>query len=274
MAKIVLFGRVAGLLLLAAVSQASAQAPLPQTSSPQTSSERVAADPAGQYVLIKTVVAQGSNVAGRPSPMANPQGYDVLGYCWSPYHVLGDWAGRSGLTGRMIVLALETLSWARDLGRGGYPAAPLNAAIGNYEAAMIAAGLTDAARERAVDAFRSELETVARGAPGAVKTRKQGGCGGPGPAVQLRYQTVPKEGRAWFIAKPLHDICRAQQLDVEDNTRCDYWAAPTEAAPLAFVGDIAWLARWSDGTMAHGTFDSKTAGELGVVTLRQPVPRK
>ena len=139
---------------------------------------------------------------------------------------------------------------------------------------MVAAGLTDAARERAVDAFRSELEAMARSAPGAVKTRKQGGCGGSGAAVQLRYQTVPKEGRAWFIAKPLHDICRAQQLDADDPTRCDYWATPTEAQPLAFVGDVAWLARWADGIVSHGAFDTKTAGESGIVTLRQTVQKK
>lgn len=260
---------VLGLLVLDIAMPAMAQ-----TAIPQTSSARVAADPAGQYVLIKTVVAHASDVAGKPSPMANPQGYDVQGYCWAPYAVLGDWAGRSGLTGRMVVLAMETLSWARDLGRGGYPARPLNAAIGNYEAAMVSSGLTDAARERAVDAFRSELEAAARSAPGAVKTRKQGDCGGPGAAVQLRYQTVPKEGRAWFIAKPLHDICRAQQIDADDPARCDYWAAPTETAPLAFAGDVAWLARWTDGTVAHGTFDSRTAAETGIVTLRQTVQKK
>ena len=273
MGKIAILAQAAGLFLLAAVIPAGAQTASQATVS-QTSSARVAADPAGQYLLIKTVVTQGGAIAGRPNPTANPQGYDVLAYCWTPYFVFGDWAERSGLSGRMLVMARETLAWARDLGRGGYPAEPLNTAIGHYEAAMLASGLTDAARERAVDAFRSELETVARSAVGAVKTRKQGGCGGPGSAVQLRYQTAPKEGRAWFIAKPLHDICRAQQLDADDFTRCDYWAAAKESEPLAFVGEIAWLARWVDGTVARGTFDSKAVGEPGIVTLRETTQKK
>lgn len=267
MAKVTFIACWAALLACAPASIAAAQV------SSQTSSERIRAEPGGQYVLVKTVAAQ-LGIAGRPSPMTDPQGYDVFGYCWTPYAVLGDWAERSGLTGRMVVMALETLAWARDLGRGGYPAQPLNAAIGNYEAAMIAAGLTDAARERAVDAFLSELETASRGAPGAVKTRKQGGCGGSGPAVQLRYQTAPKGGSAWFIARPLHEICRAQQLDADDFTRCDYWTAAKESEPLAFVGDIAWQARWADGAVARGTFDSRNAGDNGMVTLRQTIQRK
>lgn len=251
-------------LLLAGLAPARAQAP--QT---QTSSELVRADPGGQYVLIKTVVGQTGGIAARPAPTANPDGYDVLAYCWAPYHVLGEWAVRSELTGKLVVMALETLAWARDLGRGGYPPEPLNAAIGHYEAAMIASGLTDAARERAIDAFRSELETIARGATGAVKTRKHGGCGGPGPAVQLRYETAPKEGHVSFIPKLLHEICRAQQFAADDLTRCDYWAAGKETEPPAFVGEIVWLARWSDGIVTRGAFDSRTVAEPGIVTLRQ-----
>ena len=240
-----------------------------QTANPQTSSERVTADPSGQYVLIKTVVGQTGGTGGRVIPTAHPDGYDVLAYCWSPYNVLGDWAERSGLTGRMVVLAHETLAWARDLVRVGYPAEPLATAIGHYEAAMIASGLTEAARQRAIDALRSELETIARGATGAAKTRKYGGCAGPGSAVQLRYQTVPKEGRAWFIPRPLREICIAQQLDPDDSTRCDYWAAAKEAEPHFFVGEIAWLVRWPDATVARGNFDAKAVVDPGIVTLGQ-----
>lgn len=262
------------LLASAQVSAATAQTATVQTATvPRTSSERIVADPAGQYLLIKTLMAQ-RGIAGRPNPLTDPEGYDLLGYCWTPAAVLGDWAERSGLAGRMIVMALETRAWARDLGRGGYPAAPLTAAIGNYEVAMIAAGLADSARERALDALLSELATAGRTAPGAIKARRQSGCQGHGATVQLRHRTVPKEGRAWFVARPLHEICRAQQLDADDFTRCDYWAAAREAEPLAFAGEIAWLARWPDDTVARGTFDSRTAGENGIVTLRDAGPRK
>ena len=166
-------------------------------------------------MLIKIVVGQTGGTGGRVIPTAHPDGYDVLAYCWSPYNVLGDWAERSGLTGRMVVLAHETLAWARDLVRVGYPAEPLATAIGHYEAAMIASG------------------------------------------------------RAWFIPRPLREICIAQQLDPDDSTRCDYWAAAKEAEPHFFVGEIAWLVRWPDATVARGNFDAKAVVDPGIVTLRQ-----
>ena len=69
------------------------------------------------------------------------------------------WAERAGLTGAMIVRALETRSWQRDLARTGYPEAPLAEAIGRYEATLVAAGFTGGEAEelrRAMGFKRSE----------------------------------------------------------------------------------------------------------------------
>lgn len=240
-----------------------------QTADTRMSSERVKADPAGQYVLIKTMAASLRPPAAQAAPRGDPEGYDIVG-CWAPYHVLGDWATRAELTGRLVVLALETSAWSRDLVRGGYPAKPLAEAIGRYESAMVAAGATEAARNRALESLAAELETLRRTAPGAIRTRKGGdGCGGPGPAVQLRYKTFPAEGRARFIPKSLHEVCRAQGLDPNDFTRCDYWLESADAEPRFFIGEHVWQARWPDGTTARGEFDARSITEPGVVTLRQ-----
>jgi hypothetical protein len=232
------------------------------------SSERVKADPAGQYVLIKTVAASLTPPATQRTPRDDPEGYDIAG-CWAPEQVLADWAPRADLSGRLIVLALETAAWTRDLARGGYPAAPLGEAIGRYEAAVVAAGATDAARNRGLETFAAELETLRRTAPGAVKTTKAGGCTRPSLAVQLRYKTVPAEGRARFIPKALHELCRAQGLDPADPTRCDYWMESSEGEPRFFIGEQVWQVRWPDGTTVRGEFDARSVSEPGVLTLKQ-----
>ena len=81
-------------------------------------------NPTAQYVLVKTVVGQAMGVVDARAVPAEPEGYNLLKYCWTAENVLGDWAERAGLTGAMIVRALETRSWQRDLARAGYPEAP------------------------------------------------------------------------------------------------------------------------------------------------------
>ena len=251
------------LLLAAICSGATAQ-----TVDTRMSSERIKADPSGQYVLIKTVAGSLTPPATQATPRADPDGYGIAG-CWAPEHVLADWTKPADLGGRLVVLALETAAWARDLARGGYPAGPLGEAIGRYEAAMVAAGATESARNRALESFAAELEALRRTAPGALKTNKGAGCLRPSPAVQLRYKTVPPEGRARFIPKALYELCRAQGIDPVDTTRCDYWMESSENEPRFFVGEHVWQARWPDGTTARGEFDARSVSEPGVLTLRQ-----
>jgi len=118
----------------------------------QSSSERVRDNPSSQYVLIKTVVGQSIGVVDARALPVEPEGYNLLKYRWAAANVLGDWSEHAGLTGAMVTRALEAHSRARDLVRAGYPAATVGEVIGRDEAALIAAGFTAAARERALDA--------------------------------------------------------------------------------------------------------------------------
>lgn len=259
-------GFLAGLLL----SEAAAQAPPPpREPDPRTSSQRVAADPAGQYLLIRKVVVSALPAASKGPLPDVPEGYDVARYCWTPYYVMGDWGKKGGLTSALVVLALEAEQWKRDLGRGGYPAQPLAEAIGRYEAGMLAAGASFDARTKGLPAFQAELENLRRATPGAAKTRLFGGCGGPGPAVQLQFKTQPEGGKPLFIAKTLHAICRAQDVEADDPARCDYWLESDEKEPLFFNGEIVWVVRWMDGTVARGEFDSYKSRDAGTVILRE-----
>ena len=265
-ATIVVAAVVAG---CAAAPPAVAQTGSTMPSPPQFSSERVRDNPSSQYVLIKTVVAQSIGVVDARALPVEPEGYNLLKYCWTVGNVLGDWAEHAGLTGAMVTRALETHSWARDLERAGYPPAPVGEAIGQYEAALIATGFTDAARERALDALTARLEEIRRTAAGAAKLFKANRCDRQIRSMALNHKTAPDDGRVRFIPYVLHQICRAQKLDANDAVRCDYWMNAKADGPMSFAGEMVYSVRWPDGIVTTGQFDPDASRSVGIVTLRQ-----
>lgn len=266
-ATIVVAAVVAG--LAAAAPPAAAQTASIVPSPPRSSSERVRDNPSSQYVLIKTVVGQSIGVVDMRALPVEPEGYNLLKYCWAVANVLGDWSEHAGLTGAMVTGALEAHSWARDLVRAGYPAATVGEVIGRYEAALIAAGFTDAARERALDALIGSLEEIRRAATGAARIFKTNRCGREIRSMALNHKTAPEGGRVRFIPYVLHQICRAQQLDADDPVRCDYWMNAKADGPMSFAGEMVYSVRWPDGTVAGGQFDPNASRDVGIVTLRE-----
>ena len=196
-----------------AQAERSSEASKTQPATLQSSSEKVRDNPTAQYVLVKTVVGQATGVVDARAVSAEPEGYNLLKYCWTAENVLGDWAERAGLTGAMIVRALETRSWQRDLARTGYPEAPLAEAIGRYEATLVAAGFTEAARARAMDGLVMELDGLRRTVPGAAQVRAVHQCERQRRSFGLNYTTLPEDGRARFMPYVLHQVCQAQQLN-------------------------------------------------------------
>ncbi|HYX03747.1 MAG TPA: hypothetical protein VE963_16760, partial [Reyranella sp.] len=57
-----------------------------------SSSEKVRANPPGQYVLVKTVVGKTLGTVDARAQPIEPEGYNLLKYCWTAANVLGDWA--------------------------------------------------------------------------------------------------------------------------------------------------------------------------------------
>jgi hypothetical protein len=249
------------LLLLAAQAQSQT---LP------SSSEKVRSNPAAQYLLIKTVVAKSLGAVDARAEPIEPQGYNLLKYCWAPANVLGDWVKPAGLTGEMVVRALETLSWVRDLERAGYPTNPVAQAVGRYEATLVSAGFTEAARTAALGALVGDLDGIRHGNPGAAAVDAVPRCQAEQRSLSLSYKLTPDDGRARFVPYVLHRICQAQELDPDDPVRCDYWLDGRKDEPMAFAGEIAFSARWPDGATTGGRFDADALRSEGVVTLRRP----
>lgn len=239
----------------------------------QSSSEKVRENPAAQYVLVKTVVGQAMGVMDARAQPPEPEGYNLLKYCWTAENVLGDWAERAGLTGAMVVRALETRSWQRDLARAGYPEAPTAEAIGHYEAALVSAGFTDAIRARAVEALARELDGLRLKTPGAAPVRAVHRCDGQRRSLALNYTTAPADGRVRFMPWVLHQVCQAQQLNPDDEVRCDYWMSSKTDEPISFAGETVYSVRWPDGSTANGRFDPEQSRSAGTVTLRLRPPK-
>ena len=238
------------------------------------SSEKVRDNPGVQYLLMKTVVAQSIGVLKTRALPVEAGGYNLLKYCWTPANVLGGWGESSGLTGQMIVRALETMSWSRDLTRAGYPEAPVAEAIGRYEAALIDASFADATRTRALEVLRAELESLQMRTPGTsdivVRTR----CNQQPSSFGLNVATAPEGGRARFIPYVLHQFCLAQQIDPADAVRCDYWQSAKAEGPMSFAGETVYSVSWPDEVATTGRFNPDEVRATGTVTLRQRPPKK
>lgn len=239
-----------------------------------SSSEKARENPAVQYLLMKTVVAKSIGVLKTRALPVEAGGYNLLKYCWTPYNVLGDWGESSGLTGEMAVRALETLSWARDLARAGYPETPVAEAIGRYEAALVAAGFTEAARTRALDALRIELVALQMRSPGSSEIVARPRCNQQPASFALNVATAPEEGRPRFIPYVLHQFCLAQQLDPADAVRCDYWKSAKPDAPMSFAGETVYSVNWPENVVTTGRFNPDEQRSTGTVTLRQRPQKK
>lgn len=239
-----------------------------------SSSEKARENPAAQYLLMKTVVAKSIGVLKTRALPVEAGGYNLLKYCWTPYNVLGEWGESSGQTGEMAVRALETLSWARDLARAGYPEAPVADAIGRYEAALVAASFADAARVRALDALRVELEALQMRTPGTSEIVARPRCNQQPASFALNVATAPEVGRPRFIPYVLHQFCLAQQLDPADAVRCDYWKSARPETPMSFAGETVYSVSWPENVVTTGRFNPDEQRSTGTVTLRQRPQKK
>ncbi|WP_428685984.1 hypothetical protein [Reyranella sp.] len=239
-----------------------------------SSSEKVRDNPGVQYLLMKTVVAQSIGVLKTRALPVEAGGYNLLKYCWAPANVLGEWGESSGLTGEMVVRALETLSWSRDLVRAGYPEGPVAEAIGRYEAALIAASFADATRTRAFDVLRGELQSLQMRTPGTSDIVAGSRCNRQPSSFGLNVATAPEGGRARFIPYVLHQFCLAQQIDPADAVRCDYWKSAKAEGPMSFAGETVYSVSWPDEIATMGRFNPDEQRATGTVTLRQRPPKK
>jgi hypothetical protein len=241
-----------------------------------SSSQKAIENPAAQFTLMKTVVGRVLGIVQARALPVESGGYNLLKYCWTPINVLGEWAEPSGMTGEMVVRALETQAWSRDLVRAGYPEAPVAEAIGRYEAALVGARFANAARTRALEILRTELDGIRLRTPGAAEIHARYRCNrqvSDQAALALKHATLPEGGKARFIPFVLHQFCLAQQIDPSDGVRCDYWMAAKDG-PMSFAGETVYSVAWPNNTITTGRFNPDEQRTVGTVTLRERPAKK
>ena len=254
-------------------AQRSSEASKSQPTTVQSSSEKVRDNPAAQYVLVKTVVGKVIGMIDARALPVEPEGYNLLKYCWTAANVLGDWAERAGLTGAMVVRALETRSWAarpgaRRLSRGAGQRGdrPLRGQAGggglHRRRPRPRARGPGGGPRRASGGRRRARRRSARSIAATASSRSLG----------LNYTTAPEDGRARFMPYVLHQICQTQQLNADDPVRCDYWMYGKTDGPMSFAGETVYSVRWADGATASGRFDPEQSRSAGTVTLRLRSP--
>jgi hypothetical protein len=94
------------------------------------------------------------------------------------------------------------------------------------------------------------------------------GCGGG--EIEVRIVAEPPNGTVFFIPVFFHEICRLQQIDPDDQNRCNRWREAIAGTPSMVAGDYVYLARWPDGVIRRGklSFDGVESGKT--VTLQKP----
>ena len=265
--------KIAAFVLLALVAAMPAQAQGPAPPAGLSSAAKARDNPGVQYLLMKTVVAKSIGIQKTRALPVEAGGYNLLKYCWSSENVLGAWGESAGLTGEMAVRALETLSWSRDLARAGYPEGQVAELIGGYEADLIAAGFTEAARTRALEALRTALQSLQLRTPGTSDIVARVRCNRQPSSFGLNVATSPEGAHARFMPYVLHQFCLAQQIDPADAVRCDYWQSAKAEGPMSFAGETAYTVTWPDNVVTTGRFNPDEYRATGTVTLRQRPPK-
>ncbi len=226
-----------------------------------SSSEKARDNPGVQYLLMKTVVAQAIGVLKTRALPVEAGGYNLLKYCWTPANVLGDWGESSGLTGEMVVRALETLSWSRDLARAGYPEAPVAEAIGRYEATLVARHL----RRGHAHARPRRAARRARGPADAQRRAPRRSS----PATRCNRQPSSfgverRDGAAEAAARGSFPTCCTSSASRSRSTPATRCAAttgsrPRARSPMSFAGETVYSVSWPDDTVGHGAVQPRRA---------------
>jgi hypothetical protein len=168
----------------------------------------------------------------------------------------------------------------------GYPEDVWTAAVRTYESGLIDDVVRDrtggqtAERDKfdgALSAFlAAHRKTQAASLPGYVATPTRRASGGRyyryryyRPRREFKIVTVPSDGRVRLLPMFFYNLCRAQNLDAEDQHLCNHWQEMGDG-DLRSVGGIYWyVASWPGGVVAKGRHDFDALGS-GEWVVRKP----
>jgi hypothetical protein len=234
------------------------------------STELVAADPVGQYELIKTIIkAHPDWYFDRPS---NKRSKYNLADCGSIPGNLGLTGSTDLATTHLGILATLYYRWVTALPVAGYPRESVELLIQDYERTILqhivsrgAEGLTfDTLHREGVKLAIKINDLSSRENLKAMRVEYMDECGGPG--IEVRFVIDPRSGQVFKLSEFLYKFCGTQGKNPENRQECDHWDEVTEG-PMVISGKWRYIAMWPDGTTKRGFWDTDAWKEGRVVRI-------
>jgi len=208
-----------------------------------------------------------------------------LYHCRSGSEFVGDWGEKNELVVRMADLAFDVWSWTNEL--QPYPKSVWEPRLSAYESAEIDRLIRDAnSNDSAGDRSQALAHALAADLNDATREQRatlpkvivEGGCGAG--EFGVRIVTEPKGAQVLFIPSFFYELCRAQNVDPEDTTRCKRWREAIDGTVTQVAGDYSYVARWADGVTRRGKlrftdaeegpFDPTCQCHRSLITLSKP----
>lgn len=239
-----------------------------------SSKQLVAADPRGQYLIIKQTLA---GLAPQPEDPSPSEIYS-LEDCKTGRDFIG--VSQDELIEPLANLAYMVVHLRKTLVTLGYPESVWSSQLTQFENRQFDLLLSevgqpysdDSPSQRNQEGFKKkivqELNDYREESPDLPEVTYEDGCGAGEVNIELR--TDPAGGRATLIPVFFYELCKAQQLDPENEAQCKWWLESAAGLPLEVSGDYYIRGTWSDGLQKLTRMNFDPAQEGQIITITKP----
>jgi hypothetical protein len=252
----------------------------------QTSTALLRSDIRAQYEVVKRTVAKMQAQTLAQKPRLQDRKYDLSTCADAGYYTMEKVVYDDDAEFRILTdLAMNVLFLTNGLTKMGYPPAAWSADVKKHEEGELARIQGQQAKgpdalnelrevttenwEKFLDKFLvPKLNAYRKSHLSLPQLINDKGCGAGEIAVTIA--TEPRAEQVLFIPTFFYELCRVQNVNPEDASRCNRWREAQDGQLSEVVGNYMYVARWPDGTLRKGklSFGSKDDGKT--IVLRKP----
>lgn len=269
----------------------------------QSSSERVIADPAAHYPILKKVVAEMARDYAQQSQAADKKylaelkqtnrkawqqhqrelreerrrnATDLINCSTAAEFIPDEWLTERELTKPLASVANDFTFLEGVL--APFPRRIWEPLVRALEAKEVAGVIRDGdiddgyftRREAFMRQLASRLNRERKSNRSLPRLFVEGGCGAGEIGVQIA--TEPAGAQVLFIPTFFYELCRAQNLQPDDpwGSCSERWREAVDGTITRVAGDYHYVARWSDGTTRRGRLRIGDDQDGQTITLARP----